>query len=255
MSGPFVLFWHRQGNDLSRVDALHTARRAGPAVLAGRPLAHGVELDLKWTSDGLLYAHHGPTGRERLTAATARRRAAVKDDGVVLIDDLLSAPDAGELHYLIELKRGEGDPAAALGSLARVVEERGLGDRAWIAASSLLLLRVAAERAPALPRVLFADAPAADGSVAHRPTTYIRESLREYGLSPIPPAGLVTHVCTIGLVARPAAIHARRAEAARAHGLGYLPGRVTTPGLLDALAAQGAPGAFVYMDLPARTGS
>jgi glycerophosphoryl diester phosphodiesterase len=241
-AAPFVLFWHRHGNALPRVAEVAALR--APAALAGRPIEQGVELDLKWTRDGVLYAYHGPTGRELLTAAVAARR-----DGAALIDDLLARPGAASLRYLVELKRGVGDPGTALEAFARALEARGLADRVWIAASSLLLLRHAAERLPAAPRVLFADPPDAQGRVLHRPTTYVRESLRAFGLTAALPPGVVTHVCTIGLVARSPAVHARRAAAAQAHGLGYLPGRVTSRATLEALAAAGAPGAFVYADV------
>lgn len=243
----FVLYWHRRGNDRAGLAAVHAARERATATqtLAGRPVAHGVELDLKWTADGLLYAHHGPTGRERLSPVEVRRRAAA-GDGAALIDDLLDHDAARDLRYLVELKRGDGDPGPAIEAFARAVEARGLSARAWLASSSLLLLRHAAERAPALPRVLFADPPGQDGVVPHRPTVYIRESLRAFGASTRLPPGLVTHVCAIGLLARGADVHARRAAEARAHGLGYLPGRVSAPDVAAALAAQGAPGAFMY---------
>lgn len=231
------------GNGLARLDAV---RALGPATLAGRPVRHGVELDLKWTADGLLYAYHGPTGRELLSSRAARARA--RGDGAALLDELLARDGAAELGWLVELKRGAGPPGPALEALARAVERAGLAGRAWLAASSLLLLRVAAERAPALPRVLFADPPGPDGRLLHRPTTCIRESLAAFGLSVRPPAGLVQHVCTIGLRERGAEVHAARAAAAAAHGLGYLPGRVSRRETLEALAAAGAPGAFVYAD-------
>ena len=72
----FILFWHRAGNTPAGIDAVHAAASRTPAGLGGRTLAHGVELDLKWTGTGpLLYAYHGPTGRERLRESAARRRA------------------------------------------------------------------------------------------------------------------------------------------------------------------------------------
>jgi hypothetical protein len=191
----------------------------------------------------LLYAHHGPTGRERLRRGAAERLAA--RGRVLPIGALFAHPRAAELRYLIELKCGRGAPRAALQALRRLAEEAGVGERVWLAASSLELLTTAHEVAPAWPRVLFA-APGGQDRVWHKPTTRTLRSLWAHGLRPRLPEGLIQMLCPIGLTPRSPAQHAVLAAAARARGLGYLPGRVTSRATLEALAGAGHPGAFVY---------
>lgn len=243
----FALFWHRHGNTPAGVEAVHAAAARGPRALAGRAVAHGVELDLKWAatpSGPLLYAWHGPTGRERLDAGRVRRRAA--QGRVALLEALLTDPRARDLRWLIELKTGHGPPAAALAATGDLVRRAGLAGQVWVAASSLLLLRTARQVAPALPRVLFGAA-APGGRCWHRPTTHTLASLAAHGLMPPLAPGEVDLLCPLGLLPASAAEHARRAEAARALGPRYLPGRVTTRAALQALAADARlPGAFVY---------
>ncbi len=243
----FALYWHRYGNTRAGVEAVHDAAARAPATLAGRPVAHGVELDLKWANTPrgpLLYAWHGPTGRERLGADRARRWAA--QGRVALLEELLDDERAHDLRWLVELKNGDGPPAPALAAFADLARRAGLSGRVWLAASSLLLLGVAREVAPELPRVLFGW-PAPGGRVWHRPTTRTLASLAERGLAPTLTTGELDLLCPIGLLPAGPDEHARRADAARARGLAYLPGRVTTRDVLEALAADArVPGAFVY---------
>lgn len=247
MSAPFPLLWHRAGNAAAGLAAVQAARRASAAALAGRPLVHGVELDLKWAREGgrlQLYFHHGPTGRERLSAAGARTRARRGD--ALLLEELLATDEAEALHYLVELKRGEGPPAAAVGALRAAFERRGLAARTWIAASSLALLRDAALAWPEAPRVLFARSLPGAARVLHVPTTYTRRGLRAFGLAPTLAPGAVDLLCTIGLLAKGPERHRAYAAAALARGVGYLPGRVTRCADLAPLAADGHAGAFMY---------
>jgi len=243
-AAPFTLFWHRLGNDRRGVAAVVAARAAGPATLAGRPLRHGLELDLKWTDDGgrpLLYGYHGPTGRQVLGPAAARRRA-------LPLEALFALPGAIELSYLIELKRGHGPAEAALERLAALLAAAGVAERTWLAASSLALLDAAAAILPDRPRVLFGSPFGAGDRVLHKPTTRIRASLAAAGLAPRLTAGRVQLLCPIGLRERALARHRALARAARARGLDYLPGRVVRAPLLAGLAAEGLPGAFVYSE-------
>ncbi len=247
MSAPFPLLWHRAGNAAAGLAAVQAARRASAAILAGRPLVHGVELDLKWAREAgrlQLYFHHGPTGRERLSAARARARALRGD--ALLLEDLLAADGAEALHYLVELKRGDGPPAAAIAELRAAFEGRGLAARTWIAASSLDLLREAALAWPEAPRVLFARSLPGATRVLHLPTTYTRRGLRAFGLAPALAPGAVDVLCTIGVVAKDPRRHRAYAAAAAARGVGYLPGRVTRCADLPQLAADGHAGAFMY---------
>lgn len=247
-AAPFILFWHRRGNRPAGLRAVQRVRREGPSSLRGRPLVHGLELDLKWTDDRgelLLYAHHGLTGRERLRATAVRRRAAAGD--LFLIDELFSSPGAAELAFLVELKCGQGDPARALEHLVRCIEECGLGERVWLASTSLFLLDVAARVAPPLPRVLFGRTWSA-GRILHHPTTYVSRSLRAHGLTPRVGEQTFDLLCTVGLCVASVAKHGAMAAAARARGVGYLPGRVTTRATLAALASGGYPAAFLYME-------
>ncbi len=220
---PFDLFWHRLGNSPAGVEAVLAF---APATFAGRPVRHGLELDLKWAVEAggspLLYAWHGPTGRERLSASRARRWAG--EGRLLLLDALLER--AADLPLLLELKCGDGPPEAALAALAAALE-RCCARRALVAASSLELLAVAARVLPATPRVLFA-APAGADRVHHRPTTYTVQSLVRHGVVPRLAPGAADLLCTLGLRPRPLADHRRLAEAARARGLGYLPGRVAS---------------------------
>ncbi|MCO5166945.1 MAG: hypothetical protein M9894_11330 [Planctomycetes bacterium] len=245
MLGPaptFALFWHRHGNTLAGVDAVRAAAARGPATLAGRALAHGVELDLKWAG-ALLYAWHGPTGRERLGPARVRRWAAA--DRLALVDDAY-LERARDLPLLVELKAGVGPVERALEALADLATRRPAG--LWLAASSLDLLALARRAWPDAPRVLFAS-PAPGGRVWHRPTTYTLRSLTRRGLAPRLAPGAADLLCPLGLRPRPASAHARLAEAARARGLAYLPGRVAARDALEALAADARlPGAFVYAE-------
>lgn len=243
---PFVLFWHRYGNAAAGVRAVANLANGAPESLAGRPVVHGVELDLKWTrtpQGPLLYAWHGPTGRERLRAGAVRRRA--RAGRLVLIEQLPELDPAGRLRYLVEIKRGHGSAEQALERFARWAAETGLRERVWFAASSLELLLAARRVAPEVPRVLF-GATLGDGRVLHKPTTYVLRSLRRHGLAPELGPDAIQWVCPLGL--RPASpeAHLQRAAAARAQGLGYLPGRVASRATLEALAATDAPGAFVY---------
>lgn len=242
---PFDLFWHRLGNAPAGVAAVQALGQG--ATLAGRPVRHGLELDLKWARERggalLLYAWHGPTGRERLSASRARRWAG--DGRLLLLDALLDR--AADLPLLLELKTGDGPPEAALEALAGALERR-CARRALVAASSLDLLAAAARACPAAPRVLFA-APAGADRVHHRPTTYTVQSLVRHGVVPRLAPGTAHLLCTLGLRPRPLLDHRRLAEAARARGLGYLPGRVASRAEAEALAAEPElPGAFVYAD-------
>lgn len=236
----FVLSWHRHGNTLAGLAAVRAAAARGPSALAGRPLAHGVELDLKWAGP-LLYAWHGPTGRERLSAARARARAA--DDRLALVDDAY-LERARDLPLLVELKAGVGPADRALEALAALAARHAA--RVWLAASSLDLLALARRVWPDALRVLFAS-PAPGGRVWHRPTTSTARSLLRRGLAPRLSPGEVDLLCPLGLRPASVGVHAHRAEAARARGLAYLPGRVASGEVLAALAADGRlPGAFVY---------
>jgi hypothetical protein len=247
---PFDLFWHRLGNAPDGVAAVLSAAGRGPTELptpgGARALRHGLELDLKWAADGdgvLLYAWHGPTGRERLSASRARRWAG--DGRLLLLDALLDR--AADRPLLVELKCGDGPPEAALEALGVALERR-CARRALVAASSLELLAAAGRVLPALPRVLFA-APLGADRVHHRPTTYTVQSLVRHGPVPRLAPGAADLLCTLGLRPRPLADHRRLADAARSRGLGYLPGRVSTRAEVEALAAEpGLDGAFVYAD-------
>ncbi len=173
-----------------------------------------------------------------------RRWAA--QDRLALVDALLADPRARELTWLVELKTGHDPPGPALAALADLVRGAGLVGQVWLAASSLLLLDVARAVAPELPRVLFGW-PAPGGRVWHRPTTHTLASLTARGTAPTLAPGEVDLLCPIGLMPAPADEHARRADAARALGVSYLPGRVTRREVLEALAADArVPGAFVY---------
>lgn len=244
---PFDLFWHRLGNTPAGVEAVLGLAGRAPVALARRPVRHGLELDLKWAreQDGalLLYAWHGPTGRERLSASRARRWA--KDGRLLLLDALLDR--AADLPLLLELKVGDGPPEVALEALAAALERR-CARRALVAASSLDLLAAAARACPAAPRVLFA-APAGTDRVHHRPTTYTVQSMVRHGVVPRLAPGMADLLCTLGLRPRSLADHRRLAEAARARGVGYLPGRVAAVAEAEALAAEPElEGAFVYAD-------
>jgi hypothetical protein len=241
------LFWHRRGNTPASLTGAR-AEAARQVRLGGRPAAVGVELDLKWTGPSgapSLYAYHGPTGRERL--GLDRLARAVEAGRVAAIDQLLEAPGAEALYYLVELKCGHGPPEAALARLHAIVAGRGLEARVWLAASSLLLLEAARRSAPGLPRVLFA-APWGRERLAHKPTTYTAASLLRHGLFPRADPAVVDVLCPIGLRPRSLEAHARLAEAAAGRGLGYLPGRVTTQEALAGLARAGHDAAFVYME-------
>ncbi len=244
---PFLLFWHRSGNTPQGVEDVHAAAQHGPRSLAGRPVTHGVELDLKWTltpEGPLLYAHHGPTGRERLSATHVRRRAARGE--IHLLVELLAAPRARSLHYLIELKRGHGPAEDAIVELMALLERYGIAGQAWIAASSLELLTMVRRVAPELPRVLFGSPLGRGQLVLHRPTTYIWTSWLRHGMTVRLPVGDVQWLCPLGLPVKSLEAHNRSADAARQRGLGYLPGRVTSWETLEGLSASGFGGAFVY---------
>lgn len=203
---------------------------------------HGVELDLKWARDGddlLLYAYHGPTGRQVLSARRARARAAWGE--LVLLEGVLAL---GELPLLVELKCGRGSVEQALERLVALCDEHGARERVWLAASSLTLLRAAREVAPDLPRVLFAPRLLSGQRVLHLPKTSIVRSLLRDGVASRPEG--VDLLCPIGLRPASAAAHLARAARARERGLDYLPGRVAGREVLAALAAGGLPGAFVY---------
>lgn len=246
--GAFPLFWHRAGNRPAGLAAVDAAAARGPFELGGRRLVHGVELDLKWAREGaelLLYAHHGPTGLERLPAGEVRARAA--RGAVTLVADLLGRPGASARVYLIELKNGDGPLGPALARLVALVREAGLAERVVLASGSRQHLETARAVAPALPRLLFCSHLTARGAVLHLPLTDLALGLeRRGGLLAIPPDGGATHVCRIGLVPRGPAAHRELARRASAAGLGYLPGRVTRRRTLAALAGDGLAGAFVY---------
>jgi hypothetical protein len=245
LSQGFVLFWHRYGNTRAGVD---TVRRLAQnqRELCGQRIEQGVELDLKWAAaDGasLLYAYHGPTGRQRLSAKAALRQS--EAGAVMTLESLFAHPQARALHYLVEIKCGVGSPLAALRALGALVDRFELGDRVRLAASSLSMLVAAQDAAPALRRILFGRS-VGDDAILHKPTTYIRQSLWQHGLLVRARNDTIQDLCPLGLFPASARAHAQAAADAQARGLGYLAGRVTTEATLRALAGSGHTAAFVY---------
>lgn len=162
----FTIYWHRAGNTAAGVDAVHAARRASPPEIAGRPLRHGIEADLKWQPGSRvgaphLYLYHGPTGLERLSLAEARRREAA--GAIISVEALLARPDAAEIDYMIEIKRGRGDRAEALAACVDAFARRGIRDRLLFASSSIATLEDLARAHPDVPRLLFVSHLGKDG--------------------------------------------------------------------------------------------
>jgi hypothetical protein len=180
----FLVYWHRAGNSLAGLDAVARARRT-LSVLDGRPVRHGVECDLKWTgSPPHLYLYHGPTGLERLSLVEARRREAAGE--IVSLEAALDRPDAGEIDYMVEVKRGHGERRAAIAACVDAFVRRGLGDRLLLAASSLGVLEELRadhganvnERSLKLSLALFVTHIFGDGRVLHVPKIGIWSGLR-----------------------------------------------------------------------------
>ena len=140
--------------------------------MAGRPVRHGVECDLKWTmpagrGDLHLYLHHGPTGRERLGRGEVRRREAA--GRLISLEAALDLPDAGALDYMVEVKRGHGPRAEAVSACVEAFERRGLSRRLLLAASSLPILEEAGRLHPDVPRCLFVSRVFPGGRALHVP--------------------------------------------------------------------------------------
>ncbi|MHC4392146.1 MAG: hypothetical protein ACYS22_12630 [Planctomycetota bacterium] len=242
----FLVLWHRAGNAWRRVREVIGAIDAGPTTIAGRQVRHGVELDLKWARDGeglLLYAWHGPTGLERLTADQARERAAAGD--VLLIEELLASPEAARLILMVELKVGEGPAEDAIRSFNKLVQQHGLSQQCFLAAGALPLLDAARAAAPELARLLFCSHIFKRGAFVHLPLGQLARGLRR-GLIVEPQDASVDALCRVGMFPRKAAWHLACARRADRGGLRYLPGRVIRPEALVDLAEQGARGAFAY---------
>ncbi|MFC1707850.1 hypothetical protein ACFL59_13725 [Planctomycetota bacterium] len=243
----FSVLWHRAGNTATGVAEVLAAAKAGPRSLSGRPVQHGVELDLKWAraSEGLLlYAWHGPTGLERLTACEVLRRASRGE--VLLLERLFSEPRAEELIYMIEIKTGYGPRTEAVGQLSALLDRYRLGHRVLLATGSVAALDDAARAAPALPRLLFTSHVTRGGRAFQIPLLGFPRDLRHGVLVSGDRAG-VHCLCKVGVLPRAAKHHLSLARRAARRGTAYLPGRVTSLAALEEMAAEGLLGAFAYL--------
>jgi len=179
---PFLVLWHRAGNDVAGIRAAARVARDGRLTLAGRPLRHGVECDLKWAEDAaqggapFLYLWHGPTGRERHSLEEARRRAG--DGRVLALDDALALPEAQELDFMVEVKAGHGSQDRALQATGEAFRAKGLAHRLLFAASSLPILEDARRLVPDAATLLFATHVTAGGRALHVPKVDVLRGLR-----------------------------------------------------------------------------
>ncbi len=235
-SEELVLFWHRAGNDAEGLNAVlsQTTR------LHGRTLRHAVECDLKWDLEGrepLLFFHHGLTGLSR------PRRSKVEARGWLTLDQLLARPRADELDYMFEMKGGRGSSREAVTRLVRAMEDRGLGHRFVIAASSLPLLRDLRRDNEALLLGLFVVHTRIDGLVVNVPFIDLPRSVSAAGtLRPVDLGGIDVVVGS-GPLGRGESVWRPAME-----GLTLIPGPIGGVEGVERLAREGSQSGFIYFN-------
>ena len=173
---PFTVYWHRAGNSAAGIESVVRAART-PGTVAGRPLRHGVECDLKWTvHDGapLLYLHHGLTGLGRLAAAAVARRSQSGD--LLRLDAALMLPGVSSLFWMVEVKRGHGPQQQALRACVDLFRSHGAQDRLLFASSALPVLSDLRQAHPDVQTGLFVGWTFRDGRVLHVPKVQLRRA-------------------------------------------------------------------------------
>ncbi len=239
---PFTLYWHRAGNKPSGIEAVVRAART-PRTVAGRPLRHGVECDLKWAEhDGapLLYLHHGLTGLRRLPTDDVLLRVARGE--VSRLDASLALPGAAGLLWMVEVKRGHGPQQEALRACVELFRSQSAVDRLLFASSALPVLADLRAAHPGVGTGLFVGWTFRDGRALQVPKLGVRRALRQGVL--LDAAALVdvdllipTHPLTAGRASpKPQAPLARRWKD------------------VERFAAAGLAGAFAYFDPAASPG-
>ena len=175
----FTIYWHRAGNSVAGIQAAIRAAR-NTRTVAGRPLLHGVEADLKWAlhnGSPLLYLHHGLTGLGRLSAATVAKRAA--QGALLQLDAALNLPGATALHWMVEVKRGHGSQLDAIWACVALFRTQGALDRLLFASSALPVLSDIRAAHPQVQTGLFVGWTFRDGRVLHVPKVQLRRARRD----------------------------------------------------------------------------